>query len=225
VSKAILKLSLIVLISLPLALYSGCGLIARLSSETSHEKRVPPEYDLAAPADNSKVLVYVQQPSWLKTPVDIRMHLTDAINAKFAEKTSLTAERLFSYKQQLAFRAAEPGRATHSIFELASGMGASAVLIVELVDFELSTFAEKNLYTGSLRTQSCLFNTAGQRLWPETGKCRDITVGIDFESGTAEKATDKLASAAAHCIVRYFYPCRKSHFNISEEKRYETDLW
>jgi hypothetical protein len=92
------------------------------------------------------------------------------------------------------------------------------------MDFELSTFAEEDLFNGMMLTKSCLFDAKGNKIWPQNEECRQITVGFEDEKGTVESAVEKLSTATAHCVTRYLYNCKTEQFRIAEEQK-ELDYY
>jgi hypothetical protein len=111
-------------------------------------------------------------------------------------------------------------------FAIASKLNAQYVLAVQITDFELSTFAEEDLFNGTMITKSRLFDAKGNNIWPQDANeaGRQITVGFEDEKGTAELAVGKLAAATAHCVTRYLYNCKKEKFRIAEEQK-ELDFY
>jgi hypothetical protein len=207
------------------AFWTGCGLsliggaTGVLSSETESEKVTPAEFNLTK--TEGKIVVVVSQPAWIKTPMDLRITLTDFINAAIEEKTKIKKDRLTPYTDVLNCRMALPDEKRDDPFETASKLGARYLLTVQITDFELSTFAEKDFFNGSMLTRSCLFDANSIRVWPQDSNegCREISVGFEDEKGTVKSAVERLSAATAHCITRYLYNCKKEQFNIAEEQK------
>jgi len=210
------------------AFWTGCGSIGgiggALSSEPESEKVKPAEFKLAE--TEGKIVVVVSQPAWIKTPMDLRVSLTDAFNVALEEKAEIKKERLTPYMDVLKFRIGLPADKKDDPFEIASKLNAQYVLVVQIMDFELSTFAERDFYNGLMITKSCLFDAKGDKMWPQdaNNNCREITVGFEAEKGTVKSAVERLSCATAHCVSRYFYNCKVAHFRIAEEQK-ELDFY
>jgi hypothetical protein len=210
------------------AFWAGCGLIGGttgiLSSETRSEKVTSAEFNLAKTDGN--VVVVVSQPAWVKAPFDMRMKLTDAVNAAFEEKAKIKKDRLIPYANVQKCRMELPDEKREDPFEIASKLNAQYLLAVQITDFELNTFAEEDLFNGMMITKSCLFDANRNKMWPQDANegFRQTAVGFEDEKSTVELAVSKLTAAAAHCITRYLYNCKTEKFRIPEEQK-ELDFY
>jgi hypothetical protein len=222
-------------ISAAAAMLSGCGagsaVVGGLSSETPSEKETPAEFKLGeALGKEGKIIVVVTQPAWIKSPMDLRNALTNSLNAAFEIKAEIKKERLTAYSDIMKIRMSLPEDKKNDPIETAKKLNAKYVLTVEVQDFDLSTFAEKDFYNGTMTVKSCITDSNGVKLWPkkEGEDYRLTSVEIENEKGTVESAVGKLSDAAAFCITRYFYNCKTDHFRIPEEKRnieQESEKW
>jgi len=208
-------------LALGAALIAGCGGIAAIGTPTSSEKEVPAEFKLRR--TKGKILVFASQLAWVKSPMDLRASLTNSFNQAFEQRARLKEERLIPYTDILKLRMGLPVNEKNDAFKIASKLGAGYVLVVEVMDFELSTFAEKDFFNGMIQTKSCLYDIKGDKLWPED-ECRGLTLGFEAEKGTAKSAVEKLSAATAHCVTRYFYNCKVVKFRIAEEQK-ELDYY
>ena len=210
------------------AFWAGChtagNLGGILSSETESERAIPAEFKLAK--TEGKIAVVVSQPAWIKTPIDLRVALTDAINAALEEKAKIKKERLLPYTDVLELRRSLPDEKKDDPFEIASKLNAQYVLAVQITDFELSTFAEEDLFNGTMLTKSCLLDTNAKKLWPQDANegWRETTVGFEDEKRTVKSAVEQLSAATAHCVTRYFYDCKAAKFKTAEEQK-ELDFY
>ncbi|OQA03235.1 MAG: hypothetical protein BWY69_00580 [Planctomycetes bacterium ADurb.Bin401] len=196
---------------------AGAGILGNLSSERDSEKNTPAEFDLSD--TEGKIAILVNQPGWIKTPVDLRVVLTNGINFALTEKVEIPKARLFEYTEVLNSRMKLAEEINNEPNALAPKIGAEYVLDVQIMDFDLSTFAERDFFNGLLTVKACLLDAKGEKLWPEGNEYRTITVQIEDEKGTIESSVAKLSAAAAHCITRYFYDCKMVRFHIQEEKK------
>lgn len=220
--------------------FAGCG---NLMSERDSEKIIPAEFALAD--TEGKIAVVVVQPAWIKAPMDLRVVLTDAFNLRLKEKAEIEKDRLIPYEEILKVRQGMPEDKKDDAFGIAGKLAAKYVIVVQIVDFDLATFAERDFYNGSIQTKTCLYDANESKLWPNKSEdlaavensenaesaennetCRDMTVGIEAEKGTIKTSVEKLSMAAAHCAVRNFYDCEKPQFKIAEEqKQYDSYTW
>jgi hypothetical protein len=216
---------------------TGCG---NLAAERESEKIVPAEFSLAD--TEGKIAIVVAQPAWIKTPMDLRVVLTDAFNLRLAERAEIEKDRLIPYEEILKARQSMPDDKKDSAFDISDKVSAKYVIVVQVVDFDLATFAEKDFYNGSMQTRTCLYDANESKLWPKKSDalentesteskeskegCRDTAVGIEAEKGTVKTSVEKLSMATAHCVIRYFYDCKKPQFRIAEEqKKYDYYTW
>jgi hypothetical protein len=195
---------------------SGCGIVGVAGTQNAYEKKIPAEYDLAGQKDK-KVLVLVEQPSWLTTEINLRFYLTEAIRDSFITNTKIASEYLISYKELSDFRSNKSDFSSLSPVEVGLALGADFVLLVMIEDFQLNQMHETDYYSGLLSAQAILFETAtGAKLWPESAMGKSIKVSFEAERNR-ELAAQRLVSAAAHCITRFLYNCPKYKFKIFDE--------
>jgi hypothetical protein len=223
------------------AMLSGCGaseIVGNLSSETPSEKETPAEFKLGeALGKEGKIAVVVTQPAWIKSPMDLRASLTNSLNAAFEIKAEIKKERLTAYSDIMKIRMSLPEDKKNDPIEIAKKLNAKYVLTVEVQDFDLSTFAEKDFYNGMMAAKACLLDCNGVKLWPKPKEgnekessegYRQTSIEIENEKGTVKSAVEKLSDVAAFCITRYFYNCKADRFRIPEEKReleQESEKW
>jgi hypothetical protein len=195
---------------------SGCGIVGVAGTQSAYEKKIPAEYDLAGQKDR-KVLVLVEQPSWLSTEVNIRYYLTEAIRESFIANVKIPSESIISYNELSEFRSNKSDFSSLSPVEVGKALGADIVLMVMIEDFQLNEIPDTDYYNGFLGAQAILFETAtAAKLWPESAMGKSIKVSFEAERNT-ELAVRRLVVAAAHCITRFFYNCPKYKFKIFDE--------
>lgn len=195
---------------------SGCGIVGVAGTQNAYEKKIPAEYDLTGQKDR-KLLVLVEQPGWLSTEVNLRYYLTGAIRESFITNVKIPSEYIISYNELSEFRSNKSDFSSLSPIEVGQALGADIVLMVMIEDYQLNEMPDTDYYNGFLGAQAILFETAtGLKLWPESEMGKNIKVGFEAERNR-ELAVDRLVSAAAHCITRYFYNCPKYKFKIFDE--------
>jgi hypothetical protein len=205
------------------AFWAGCnsaaGLLGNLGSERDSEKITPAEYKFPE-KETSKILVLVNQPGWIKTPVDLRSETTKYINEglKDKEKAKIPEDRLIKYQDVLNARIELPEEKRNEPNQIAAKLGAKYIINVQILDFDLSTFAEKDFFNGQMKSEFTLLDANGVKLWPEKEN-RSAIVEIEAEKGTVELAVAKLTAATAHCVTRYFYDCKTIRFRVPEENK------
>jgi len=199
----------------------GCGtsrLVGIMGIPTRHEKKFPAEYDLKQ-HKNQRILVLVNQGGWLGADVNLRLHLTEAINKELVKKIRIKPEYLVSYDELSGFRS---GRADFSLLspvQVGQALKADMVLLVVIEDYQLYEMAQSGYLKGFLSTQAGLFETAtAAKLWPEPAKGKCVEVGFEVEEHGRDVAISRLANALAYCAVRYFYDCPMDKFKIAEDK-------
>ena len=205
---------------------AGCstvgGLGGNLASERDSEKITPAEFKLAE--TEGKIVVFVIQPGWIKSPMDLRILLTTSINAALVAKVEIKKERLTEYADIQKIRMTMAEDKKDDPVEIVQKLNAQYVLAVQITDFDLSTFAEKNFYNGMMLTKTCLYDAKGEKIWPSSEGCREVTVGFETEAGTMQSSVERLSNAAAFCITRYLYNCKLANFHITEEQK-ELDTY
>jgi hypothetical protein len=195
---------------------SGCGIVGVAGTQSAYEKKIPAEYDLAGQKDK-KVLVLVEQPSWLSTEVNLRYYLTEAIRESFIANVKIQPESIISYNELSEFRSNKSDFSSLSPVEVGQALDANIVLLVMIEDYQLTEIPDTDYYNGFLGTQAILFETAtGTKIWPESTMGKSVRVGFEAERNR-ELAVERLVSACAYCITRYFYNCPKYKFKIFDE--------
>lgn len=196
----------------------GCGLVSVLGTPTRHEKKIPAEYNLAKHADQ-KILVLVSQPAWLDSRVNLRYHVTGRLNEELAKKVDIPPEHLVTYDELSKFRSNQSRFSRLSPTEIGTALDANLVLLVMINGYELSAMPDTSYFKGFLSAEAALRDVAtGKKLWPEAGASKSVRVGFDVESYGLYVAVERLASALAHCTVRYLYDCSKENFKIADDR-------
>jgi hypothetical protein len=202
-----------------LCLQAGCdpGIVAVLGTPTSAESKIPAEYDLAQQKDR-KILVLVDQPSYLSAHANLRYFLTDTANKMLQQRAKIQPEFLIDYDTLADFRSSTPDFYLLSPQTVGSALGADLVLLIVINDCRLPTTDEAIYSNGFLNAQAQLIKSStGEKLWPALEQARAIKVGFESERRGPDAAAVRLAAAAAHCVTRYLYNCPKNKLRISDE--------
>jgi hypothetical protein len=202
-----------------LCLQAGCdpGIVAVLGTPTSAESTIPAEYDLTQQKDK-KILVLVDQPSYLSAHANLRYFLTDTTNKLLQQRAKIQPEFLIDYDKLAEFRSSTPDFSLLTPEKVGSALGADLVLLIVINDCRLSAMDETKYINGGLDAEAQLIDaSSGEKLWPAQEQAKAIKVGFESERRGPDAAAVRLAVAAAHCATRYLYNCPKNQFKISDE--------
>lgn len=191
----------------------GCGIL----TPSAHETKIPAEFKLVD-YKGKETLVLVNQPAWLNAPIILRRELTERINDYLVKNVKLGSNDIIDYEQLSDFRAKRVDYNMMTEAQIGRALGADLVLLVVLDGFSMDKLPDVDYYNGELGCQVILIDVASsKKLWPqETAKL--IRVGFDFEVRGQELALNRLTNAAAYCITRYLYDCRKDKFKIADDR-------
>jgi hypothetical protein len=204
--------------SLTVILFEGCAIIGVLGTPTPSEKKIPAEFKLAA-AKDKKILVLVNQPSWLNAPPLLRQTLTEQIQKRLIINAGLNPSNMISYESLSEFRSKEAAFSSMTAAQIGKALNAELVLIADLTAYRLVDVEDSGYYEGSLSGCTFLIDAANSgRLWPVDVDNKKINVAFDIESRGQKAALVRLAAAFAHCATRFFYDCPQNKFKIAEDK-------
>lgn len=196
---------------------NGCQIIGIIGTPTASERKIPAEYKLAK-RKKGKILVLVNQPGWLNADTNLQLYVTKAVNQKLSKKAKINKKFLVSYGVLSKMRSKRRDFALLTPVQAGATLDVQTVLFVVIEDYKLYELPGSNYYKGSLIATAWLFDVAaGQRLWPDSDKGKSVRVRVDMELGGKTVAINRLAGAAAYCIVRYFYNCSSNRFRIADE--------
>ena len=206
------------LLLLAVLFYGGCNVVTRLATPTNSEMKIAAEYDLGRHQDQ-KILVLVNQPSWLNAQMNLRYYLTEAMNKKLTTKVRIPSDRLVDYSELSEFRSNKDDFSLLSDVQVGKALGADIVLLIVIDGYRLDELADSGYYSGFAAAKAALFETVkGKELWPDSKTGKSIKVGFEVEKRGREVAIERLAASLAHCTVRYLYNCPKTRFKIIEDK-------
>ena len=194
----------------------GCALIGIMGTPGAYEKKIPAEYNFAKHA-KQKTLILVNQPGWINAQVNLRYYLTDAISKNLIGNTTLSADNLVSYDELSDYRSNQPNFSLLTPVEAGKALHADIVLAVTVADYQLTALEDSGYYKAHLYAQAVLLDTVdGAKLWPDEDS-RTVKVGFEAEGYNKEMAVKRLVTSCAHCITRYFYPCYRDNFKITDD--------
>ncbi|MHC5073505.1 MAG: hypothetical protein ACYTFM_00260 [Planctomycetota bacterium] len=189
-----------------------------MTTPTRYEEETPAEYKLTDLVDK-KILVFVKQPYWLDSKVNLRVHLTDAIHEQLIKNVKVSPVRLIEYDKLSKYRS---GRADFSLLKpsnIGKALGADVVLYVNITEVQLESMPDTDIYNSFLSARALLIDTSsGVNLWPDQSIGKSIKVGFDMEEKGMKAAISRLSRSTAHCIVRYLYDCKLAYFKTGDDK-------
>jgi len=218
----VIKKILVAVTLISISFCCGCGIFGLLGTQTQHEKKRPAEYDLAT-QKGKKLLVLVNQPTWLGTSADMERRLTEAIHKHIDAKLKKKKVSLIPYEQIAAFNSQQPEHYVPSPAQTGQELGAHLALYVVINEYQLTQISGSNYYKGQLAGLAQLTDVqTGNVLWPDSIDGRGIRVAFDVEQGGYEVAIARLANSFAYCTVRYFYDCPLDEFKIFDDKTHAS---
>ncbi|MFI4912484.1 MAG: hypothetical protein ACIAQZ_12530 [Sedimentisphaeraceae bacterium JB056] len=222
-----MKKNILAILLLPvLLLTGGCGIVSVLGTPSASEEVVEAKFDISQ-RYGEKILVLVNQPSWVNSPVNLRKEITNKVNSYMRVYfEDLPEDSIIEYDTVKEKRSSDMDFDNRDVVELAEMFDAGVVLYIELLEFDILRLTSQGYYSAEMKTFSVLYDGKdGSVLWPETKAESVISLGIECEKGV-EQTMVRLSTAAAHCTLRNFYDCLRHKYKVIEEKRqYEMDEW
>lgn len=212
----------VVVLSVCMLFWCGCGLFGVIFAPTPREKIIPAEYDLSEKTQ-SRYLVLVNQPGWLNVKANMRYYLTKHINRELTMRIEIPKENLVSYQQLKEFRSSRPDFSYLSLEQIGSQFKVDFILVVTVSQFELLEMPQENYHRGFMASQCSLYDAkTGAKLWPDSSSGKNIMVGFEIEDKGQKAAIERLSNRTAYCTVRYLYDCPKGNFKISDDRSGEN---
>ena len=194
-----------------MVLCPGCTALGFLLTPGPNERPKPAEFDLQRELKGN-VLIMVDIAGTLVADADLKERLTARIAGFLVKKVRLSDRQIIPYiPESTALSREDPA-------QLAQRLGAEMILYTRVLDYEMQGFQGGKYYTGLLVSRTALLGRDSAVLWPAGSEAREVQVSVDIETAGRDKALDRLANAAAHCITRALYNCPRSSFGISEER-------
>jgi hypothetical protein len=191
---------------------SGCVALGFLLSPGPFEKKTTPIYDLKAQQDR-KVLIWIECPRSSGVDYDVAEKLALAFQLTLIEKGGLESENV------ILNPATDSGNLSLDLMEIARSKNAGYLLLVQVDEYSTDFLRVRDYYSGEIITRSVLQDTdLGSRVWPRYPEGKMVQISVEMETGGRDALVSRLASAAAHCTLRYLYPCDKLKFKHSDER-------
>jgi hypothetical protein len=192
-------------------LLSGCAAIGFLGTEGPFEKKRVPDFDLQAQQDR-KILLWFEFPQSLNLGLATETNLVKAFSAYLISKAEIDPSNLIIQPLDDSNRVQDPKKVARS-------QGAGYVLIVQIDAFELDSFQIRDYYGGEIITRAILLDVElPAAVWPAQPEGKMVHIAVEVETGGRDAAISRLVSGAAHCTLRYLYPCDKLKFKYSDER-------
>ena len=204
----------------------GCNIFGLIFSETAHEKRVKAQFRLQEYGSEG-VLVFVDSLKRADVAYGFDSRLEKSIRDYLVKKVRLKREDILGSEELSGLRSGRADFDMMSPVAVGAALGAGKVLYVRIENYDLFDIDGRGYYEGFLITRSILFDAGtGATLWPKSRTGEVIRVKVELETMGREATLDRLTTATAHCISRYFYDCPGNQFKRSEEEViYGMDNW
>lgn len=191
---------------------SGCSTgLGFLLSPGPFEKKTTPEYNLKA-QQGRKILVWIECPRSRGADYAFPEKLALAFQSYLTGKAGFKSENVI-----LNPPTDEPIYSLDPL-QIARSQGAGYVLLIHVDTYEFDSLQIRNYFSGGLVTRAVLLDTdLGTAVWPQQPQGKMINLAVDMETGE-DVLMSRLTAAAAHCTVRYLYPCDKLKFKHPDER-------
>lgn len=208
------QLVLSVIAGLCLLPVSGCNIFGLFANPGGYEQKIKPQYDLKSQS-NRKVLVWVDPSQSSGAGMREADALSKAVIAQLIEKVGLSKKKVVV--------PINPEIVSHDITirpeTLAAQAGAELIFYIRLTSFQAVNLHSDRIYSGSMVSHAVLLDVRNnQVLWPQPPQELTADVVIDASDKGRDDLVGQLSKAAAHCLVRDLYACRRPEYKISEER-------
>ncbi|OXU15796.1 hypothetical protein SMSP1_00418 [Sedimentisphaera salicampi] len=210
------KKNIVLILFVSAAIFTGGCKLAGILAAGPTKQYILPEYDLK-PDLKEKIYIFVSQPAWIDTPVNIRQDIADKMKAyiKVSFKKDYVPENILTY-EDAPF--ADTNSADLDPSGAAEKLGAKKMFYIEIQGLDIIRLSHQfGYYSAEMKIGALYYDiTKDKKLWPAGSEYKVLKYDIECEKG-AEKLGSRLATANAHCILRHFYKCKKNKFKIAEE--------
>ncbi len=198
--------AVLVMVFLPLW---GCNIVGVLTQPGPFEKKIPPQYDLAA-QQNRKILLLIECPRSSGVDYDVKKKLLTGFQVYLASRMDIKPKNILLPQAD--------NTVLSDPIKMAQSQDAGYILLVQVDGYRLSPLNTRNYFTGEMVSRAMLMDAdLGATVWPEQPGGKTVQIGVDLEIKGRDAALSRLISGTTHCILRYFYPCEKLKFKKSDE--------
>lgn len=188
---------------------SGLGL---LFSPGAFEKKTKPDYNLKE-QENRRIMIWIECPRSAGTDYSFPQQLASAF------QLYMTAKAGFNAKNIILNLPSASQSIVQNPQEIARSQKAGYVLIIHVDKFEAEPLGIRNYFSGHLIIRAALLDTdLGVAVWPSQPEGKMIDLAVEMETGGRTNLISRLTADAAHCTLRYLYPCDKLKFKCADER-------
>lgn len=193
---------------------SGCNIMGFFANPGGYEQKLKPKYDLKSQSKR-KILVWVDPSQSSGAGMRETDELTKAVVSQLIKKVGLPKKNIVV--------PTDPETLARDISirpeTLAVQAGAEIVFYIRITSFQAMNLHSNRIYSGSMVSRGVLLDVKNnQTLWPQSPQELVADVVIDTTDKGRDDLIEQLSKAAAHCLVRDLYTCRKPEYKISEER-------
>jgi hypothetical protein len=208
------KLTLQVVFLVQVLLCQGCNIFGFLANPGPFEQSLEPAFKLKSVADQ-KILVWVEALPRSGASSEVAGRLQHSIQARLVKNVGIAKKYLLTHDPFIT-AAFNPYQKPEEIGRKA---GAGVILYVRLEEFEAVNLHSNTIYSGQMKARAFLIRSEdGEILCPEESTGIVADVATEMMSKGRGDIILLLSDAAAHCIVRHFYPCPKYEYQVNEER-------
>jgi hypothetical protein len=203
---------------------SGCAYLGFLLSPGPFEKGVAPAYNLQKQQDR-KVMIWVECPHSSGADYDSPETVAGTFMLYLIEKAKFDPENV------VVAPTVDNKHAVVDPLQIARDQGVGYLLLVQVDAYEVDSMGVRNYYAGEMVTRALLMDVdLGAAVWPKQPEGKMIHVSVEMETEGRGALVVRLTSAAAHCTLRYLYPCDKLKYKhvderISLQEAYEIETY
>jgi hypothetical protein len=208
------KLTLWVVFLVQVLLCQGCNVLGLLANPGPFEQKIPAECELK-PIAAQKIFVWVEALPGSGANSEIAGRLNQSILVRLVKNAGVSKKYILT-QDTLVTSAYNPSQGPGQIGQQA---GAGAVFYVRIEEFELINLHGDKIYSGQMKARAFLVNSQnGEVLCPKEAEGIIADVATELTTKGRDDIILVLSDAAAHCIVRRFYPCPKNEYKVDEER-------
>jgi hypothetical protein len=214
------KLTLYVVFMVQIVLCQGCNVLGFLASPGPFEQKLPPQCEIKK-VTSGKILVWVEALPGSGASAEVTEKLHQALKTRLTKKAGISKKDLLTM-DPLFTSAYNPSQKPEEIGRKA---GAGSVLYVRLEEYDIVSLHSNTIFSGQMKARAFLIRSEnGEVVCPEDPAGILADVGTETTAKGREEVLQVIADAAAHCIVRSFYPCPKYEYQINEERSIMNEM-
>jgi hypothetical protein len=207
-------LTLQVVFLVQVLLCQGCNIFGFLANPGPFEQKIPPECELKSHVSD-KMLVWVEALPGSGASSEVAAKLHQSIQGRLIKNAGISKKYILT-QDPFITSAYDPSQKPEVIGRQA---GAGVVLYVRLEEFDVINLHSNTIFSGQMKARAFLIRSEnGEILCPTEPAGIVADVATEMTTKGRENMIFILGDAAAHCIVRRFYPCPKYEYMVNEER-------